>query len=161
MPVNRPSHKGWGNRYAQVVTTSGCGVTIHLAGQTAAPMPGSDEPDNDLSLMGCREQTSTILARIDRLLAQNGATKADLVRAWVFLHDPVDVDAANEAWDEWMNQEGRLPARTCLVASPQGHTPHSRVEITVDAFIAEDMDINGRGSGVLRCCCLKLRKKKN
>ena len=157
MSVTRPSKKGWGDRYAQVVTTSGRGITIHLAGQTAAPMPGSDEPENDLSQMSCREQTATILTRIDRLLGENNATKADLVRAWVFVHSPEDVDEANDGWDEWMDKEGRLPARTCLVASPQGHTPRSRVEITVDAFIAEDEYC--RGSNILDamfCGCLSL-----
>ena len=78
------------------VTTSGRGTTIHLAGQTAAPMPGSDEPENDLSQMSCREQTATILSRIDRLLGESKATKADLVRAWVFVHSPEDVDDANQ-----------------------------------------------------------------
>jgi enamine deaminase RidA (YjgF/YER057c/UK114 family) len=156
MPIARPSKKGWGGRYAQVVTTSGKGVTIHLAGQTAAPMPGSDEPENDLSQMSCREQAATILARIDRLLAENNAAKADLVRAWVFVHDPADVDEANAAWDEWMDVEGRLPARTCLVASPQGHTPHGRVEITVDAFVVQDMCHGNSFLDAFLCCCLSL-----
>ena len=156
MPVTRPSNKGWGDRYAQVVTTSGRGTTIHLAGQTAAPMPGSDEPENDLSQMSCREQTATILSRIDRLLGENNATKADLVRAWVFVHSPEDVDDANDAWDAWMD-EGKLPARTCLVASPQGHTPHSRVEITVDAFVAEDERCLGNAFlDAMLCCCWSL-----
>ena len=157
MSVTRPSKKGWGDRYAQVVTTSGRGTTIHLAGQTAAPMPGSDEPENDLSQMSCREQTATILSRIDRLLGENNATKADLVRAWVFVHDPEDVDDANDAWDSWMDLEGRLPARTCLVASPQGHTPHSRVEITVDAFVAEDECCWGSAFlDAMLCGCLSI-----
>jgi len=85
--------------------------------------------------MGCKAQASIILARIDRLLAEQGASKSDLVRAWVFLHDPKDVHAANAAWDEWMDTNGNLPARTNLVASPQLHTPDSLVEITVDAFV--------------------------
>lgn len=134
MPVERPSSKGWGNRYAQVVKTSGKGSYVHLAGQTAAPMPGSSETQ-EISTMGCKAQTSIILTRIDRLLAEQGASKSDLVRAWVFLHDPKDVHAANAAWDEWMNTDGNLPARTNLVASPQLHTPDSLVEITVDAFV--------------------------
>lgn len=156
MPVTRPSKKGWGDRYAQVVTTSSRGTTIHLAGQTAAPMPGSDEPENDLSQMSCREQTATILSRIDRLLSENNATKADLVRAWVFVHSPEDVDEANEAWDEWMDKEGRLPARTCLVASPQSHTPHSRVEITVDAYVAQDKCPESTFLDAILCCCSSL-----
>ena len=41
----------------------------------------------------------------------------------------------NAAWDEWMDADGKLPARTCLVASPQLHTPNGLVEITVDAFV--------------------------
>ena len=135
MPIERPSSKGWGGRYAQVVVTSGRGRMIHLAGQTAAPMPESDE-NQDISKLDCKEQTAVILSRIDRLLAEQGASKANLVRAWLFLHDPKDVHIANEAWDEWMDEEA-LPARTNLVASPQLHTPHGLVEITVDAFLDE------------------------
>uniref|UniRef100_A0A7S0SYV9 Uncharacterized protein n=1 Tax=Mantoniella antarctica TaxID=81844 RepID=A0A7S0SYV9_9CHLO len=141
MSVTRPCGKGWGDRYSQVVRVSNGaqGATVHLAGQTAAPAPGSDEPQI-LADLDCYAQTCVILARVDRFLAAAGASKQHLVRAWVFLHDPTDVDECNRAWDEWMDGEGNLPARTCLVASPQLHTPHGLVEITVDAFVAAPAD---------------------
>ena len=65
------------------------GGTVYLAGQVG-------EPGEDVSA-----QTRTILAEIDRLLAEAGTDKSKLLYVQIWLADMGDFAAMNAVWDAW------------------------------------------------------------
>lgn len=56
------------------------------------------------------EQTRSILAEIDRLLALSGSSKERILSAQIWLADMADFAEMNAAWDAWV-APGNAPAR--------------------------------------------------
>jgi enamine deaminase RidA (YjgF/YER057c/UK114 family) len=97
------------------------GKTVYLAGQVA------HDPKADV-----QAQTTQVLAAIDRLLAEAGTDKTQILSAQVFLRDIASFAAMNRAWDAWV-PAGYAPARATIEASLA--TPDYLVEIMVIAAL--------------------------
>jgi enamine deaminase RidA (YjgF/YER057c/UK114 family) len=109
-----------GKRFSQMVIHH-ASRTVYLAGQTA------DDPKSDVS-----EQTRQVLARIDRLLAEAGTHKGNLLSATVFLPDIADFAAMNAVWEPWL-APGAFPVRATVQAALA--SPEWRVEIQAIAAL--------------------------
>lgn len=79
------------------------GDTVYLAGQVAADAPGA----------AVGEQTTDILQRIDRLLAEAGTSKSKLLSATIWLSEIASFDEMNAVWDAWVDPQNP-PARACV-----------------------------------------------
>jgi len=79
--------------------------TIYLAGQVADHAEGKS----------VGEQTTDILAAIDRLLAEAGSDKTRILSATVYLADIGTFAEMNAAWDAWV-PAGHTPARATVEA---------------------------------------------
>lgn len=67
------------------------------------------------------EQTQSILAKIDRLLALSNSSKERILSAQIWMSDMAEFDQMNPAWEAWM-PAGHAPARAtgeAKLASPQ------------------------------------------
>lgn len=95
---------------------------VWLAGQVASDT-------NDTSVAG---QTQQALAEIDRLLAQTGTNKTNLLSASIWLADIDTFDEMNAVWDAWI-APGATPARATVEARLAG--PEYLVEIAVVAAV--------------------------
>jgi enamine deaminase RidA (YjgF/YER057c/UK114 family) len=104
-----------GPRMSQAVVH---GNTVYLAGQVGAP--GAS----------VAEQTTAILANIDRLLAETGSDKTKILQATIWLADMADFAEMNGVWDAWVAQ-GHAPARAC--GESKLATPDYKVEIIIVA----------------------------
>ena len=93
--------------------------TLYLCGQVAV--------DSDADI---REQTRSMLANADAVLAENGSSKEKVLSATIFLRDIKDYAGMNEVWDVWV-PEGHAPARTCVEARLA--RPDMLVEVTIVA----------------------------
>ncbi|WP_211455422.1 RidA family protein [Collimonas antrihumi] len=89
--------------------------TIYIGGQVA---------DNTSGDIGA--QTSAILANIDRLLAQAGSDRKQLLSVRILLADIADYAGMNAVWDEWIPL-GYAPTRACTLQ--QLINPGWRLEI--------------------------------
>lgn len=107
-----------GPRMSQAVMHNG---TIYLAGQVASDDAGP----------GVYEQTRSVLAAIDRLLAASGSDKSRLLSVTIWLTDMDTFSEMNRAWDGWV-VPGATPARA-TVLSARLAAPQYRVEIGVVA----------------------------
>lgn len=97
-----------GKRMSQAVVHNG---TVYLAGQVALDAPGKS----------VAEQTTAILGRIDKLLAEAGTDKSKLLSATIWLVDMSKFGEMNEVWDAWV-APGAAPARATVeskLAAPQ------------------------------------------
>ncbi len=84
------------------------GNMVFISGQVA------DDPRGSIL-----QQTGDVLAKIERLLAQAGATKSDLVNVGVFLPNIVDFDAMNSVYDAWIDpSNARRPAPASRLVWP-------------------------------------------
>ena len=96
------------------------GNLVHLAGQLAS--------DTTLDIKGQTRQTLNI---IDRLLADAGTDKSQIMSVTIYLKDiENDYAAMNEIWDAWVADIEALP-RTCVEAKL--YAPDVLVEMTVIA----------------------------
>ena len=89
-------------RMSRIVKHNG---TIYLCGQVCAD-----------SEKGIKEQTETMLAKVDTLLDQAGSDRTQILSATIYIKDMQDFAGMNEVWDEWV-PEGYAPARACVQAS--------------------------------------------
>ncbi len=105
-----------GTRMSQVVVH---GDTLYVSGQVA------DDTRGDITA-----QTADVLAKIDGLLAQAGATRANLLSVTVLLPHIIDFDAMNAVYDKWIDP-ANPPARACYEARLAN--PDLRIEITAIA----------------------------
>ena len=80
------------------------GDTVYLAGIVA------DHPVPDAAA-----QTGQILDQIDKLLAEAGTDKTQILTATIWLSDIRYYDEMNLVWDKWVPQ-GNPPARACMEA---------------------------------------------
>ncbi|MBB3141852.1 RidA family protein [Halomonas organivorans] len=97
----------------------------YLCGQVAGP----EARQGDIT-----EQTESMLARVDALLAEIGSDREHLLSATVYLKDGGDVAAMNAVWDAWV-PEGHAPARTCVCAPMP--SDELKVEVTVTALVKD------------------------
>lgn len=95
--------------------------TIYLCGQVA----------EDAS-QGIQEQTRTMLAKVDDLLARAGSSRAHILSATIYLKRMDLFGQMNDVWDAWV-PEGHAPARACLEARMA--RPELLVEISVIAAV--------------------------
>ena len=79
--------------------------TIYLCGQVAKD-----------SKAGIREQTQTMLDKVDELLAQAGSDRKHILSATLYIKTMQDFAVMNDVWDAWV-LEGYSPARACVEAS--------------------------------------------
>ncbi|MBZ9537385.1 RidA family protein [Modicisalibacter tunisiensis] len=97
----------------------------YLCGQVAGP----EARHGDIT-----EQTESMLARVDALLAEIGSDREHLLAATIYLKDGADFAAMNAVWDAWV-PEGHAPARTCITAPMPAD--ELRVEVTVTAAVKQ------------------------
>ena len=94
-----------GPRFSEMVVVDlGTARLLYLSGQVAE--------DASLDVTG---QARQVLARIDELLAREGARREHLVSATIYLRTVGDYAAMNAIWDEWV-PEGHSPARATIGA---------------------------------------------
>lgn len=95
--------------------------TIYLCGQVAK------DADTDI-----KEQTQTMLDKVDDLLAQAGSDRKHILSATIYIKNMKDFAEMNAVWDAWLI-EGYSPARACVEASLA--RPELLVEISVIAAV--------------------------
>ena len=105
-----------GPRMSQAVEHNG---VLYLAGQVAQ--------DNNA---GIKEQTQSILDKIDALLAECSSDKSKLLWAQLWVTDMRNFAAMNEVWDAWIDP-ANPPVRVGLCSALAG--PKFLVEIMVMA----------------------------
>ena len=106
-----------GPRMSQIVIH---GNTVYLAGQVGTPGASVGE------------QTKSILAAIDELLAKAGTDKTRILSVQIWLADIATFAEMNAVWDTWV-AKGNTPARATGEAKLAG--PEYTVEIIVTAAI--------------------------
>lgn len=109
--------RGTTRRYSDSVVHNG---TVYLVEVPAAS-------DGDIAA-----QTASLLAGVDRLLAEAGSDKSRLLMVTVYLADLADYDGMNAVWDAWL-PAGCAPTRACVQARLAD--PGWRVEMAVVAAV--------------------------
>ena len=109
-----------GPRMSQAVVH---GNTVYLAGQVCPADAGATT---------VAAQAKVILAQIDRLLAEAGTSKQNLLSATIWLKDMNTFKEMNEIWDKWV-VPGSPPARATVEARLAG--PQYLIEIAAIAAI--------------------------
>ena len=97
--------------------------TVYLCGQVAK--------DADA---GIKEQTRTMLEKVDDLLKQAGSDGEHVLSATIYIKDMKYFAQMNEVWDVWV-VEGYSPARACVEASLA--RPELLVEVSVIAAVKQ------------------------
>ncbi|WP_448566946.1 RidA family protein [Thalassotalea ganghwensis] len=90
-----------GTRMSRIVKHNG---TVYLCGQVCAD---ASKP--------IKEQTETMLAKVEALLIKAGSSKEHMLSATIYLKTMKDFAAMNQVWDAWV-PEGCAPARACVQA---------------------------------------------
>lgn len=86
-----------GSRMSQIVVH---GDTIYLAGQVGT------------AGASISQQTSDCLASVDKLLAEVGSDKSQILSVTIWLSDMVHFDAMNAVYDAWIDP-ANPPTRAC------------------------------------------------
>ena len=109
--------------YSQAVRK---GDTLYLSGQIGM-VPATGE----LVSADVKEQTGQALANMKAVLAEAGASPADVVKVTVFIVDMADFQAVNSVYSETFGSDA--PARSCVAvaALPTG----ARVEVEAIAVL--------------------------
>jgi len=89
-------------RMSRIVKHNG---TIYLCGQVCKD-----------AKQGIKEQTESMLEKVDALLLQAGSDRKHILSATIYIADMQYFSEMNEVWDEWI-PEGYAPARACVEAS--------------------------------------------
>ncbi|HBE92981.1 MAG TPA: hypothetical protein DDW55_10795 [Gammaproteobacteria bacterium] len=105
-------------RMSKIVIHNG---TVYLCGQVAK--------DSDADI---KEQTHTMLEKVDDLLIQAGSDREHILSATIYIKDMKYFAEMNEVWDAWVIQ-GHSPARACMEASLA--RPELLVEVSVVAAV--------------------------
>ncbi|KZN28923.1 RidA family protein [Pseudoalteromonas luteoviolacea] len=95
--------------------------TIYLCGQVCQD-----------ATQGIKEQTQTMLDKVDALLAEANSDKYHILSATVYISDMKYFAQMNEVWDAWV-PEGHAPARACVEAAMA--RPELLVEVSVTAAV--------------------------
>ena len=94
---------------------------------------GADVGDDGTVRLDPAVQSRAVLVNVERVLADHGLDRGDLVDATAFLVDIDHFDAWNEAWAEFFS--GReAPARTTVAVRALPH-PHLLVEVKATALM--------------------------
>ena len=104
-----------GPRMSQAVIHNG---TIYLAGQVGTPGESVSE------------QTATILAKVDKLLADHGSHKSKILQATIWMASMDDFAEMNAVWDAWV-EPGEAPTRAA--GESKLATPDYLVEVIIVA----------------------------
>ncbi len=113
------SRHGIGERMSKYVIYNNC---IHLSGQVAADRTAAID-----------EQTRSVLARIDGLLAEAGSDKSRIISATIYLKDiAAHFGNMNKIWIDWL-PEGAAPARATVQAQLADET--LLIEISIVAAV--------------------------
>jgi len=83
-------------------------VPVDATGQTAGHDAG--------------EQSTAVLANLDRTLAAGGMTRGDIVSTVVYLMDMADIGALDDAYREYFGSAGPYPSRTTVQVSSLGRS---------------------------------------
>lgn len=97
--------------------------TIYLCGQVCKDT--TTEPH-------IREQTASMLEKVDELLLQAGSDREHILSATIYIRDMKDFAIMNEVWDAWV-PAGHAPARACVEAHMA--RPELLVEVSVIAAV--------------------------
>lgn len=81
---------------------------------------------------GIEEQTRSMLAKVDTLLASVGSNRQQILSATLYLKDMSLFAEMNSVWDSWV-PSGFAPARACVEAALA--SPELLVEISVIAAV--------------------------
>lgn len=81
---------------------------------------------------GIKEQTRTMLDKVDDLLEQAGSDRKHILSATVYISDMKNFSEMNEIWDAWVIQN-HSPARACVEASLA--RPELLIEVSVIAAV--------------------------
>ncbi|MNF31491.1 Enamine/imine deaminase [compost metagenome] len=81
---------------------------------------------------GIEEQTRSMLAKVDTLLASVGSDRQQILSATIYLKDMSLFAEMNSVWDSWV-PSGFAPARACVEAALA--SPELLVEISVIAAV--------------------------
>ena len=109
--------------YSQAIRKGG---TLYLSGQIGMVPATGELVSNDV-----KEQAAQALANMKAVLAEAGATPADVTKVTVFIVDMADFQAVNSVYSETFGADA--PARSCVAvaALPKG----ARVEIEAIAVL--------------------------
>ena len=109
--------------YSQAIRKGG---TLYLSGQIGMVPATGELVSNDV-----KEQAAQALANMKAVLAEAGATPADVTKVTVFIVDMADFQAVNSVYSETFGADA--PARSCVAvaALPKG----ARVEIEAIAAL--------------------------
>jgi len=95
--------------------------TVYLCGQVCAD-----------ATQGIKEQTQSMLDKVDALLLEAGSDREHMLSATVYIKDMQYFAEMNEVWDAWV-PEGHAPARACVEAAMA--RPELLVEVSVVAAV--------------------------
>ncbi|KZN52077.1 RidA family protein [Pseudoalteromonas luteoviolacea] len=98
--------------------------TIYLCGQVCKD-----------ATQGIKEQTQTMLDKVDTLLEEANSDRKHILSATVYISDMQYFAQMNEVWDAWV-PEGHAPARACVQAAMA--RPELLVEVSVIAAVKQD-----------------------
>lgn len=107
-----------GQRMSRIVTHND---TVYLCGQVAKDAAAD-----------IKEQTATMLEKVDALLEQAGSDREHVLSATVYIRDMKDFSDMNAVWDSWV-PAGHAPARACVEARMA--RPELLVEVSVIAAV--------------------------
>ncbi|WP_374324384.1 RidA family protein [Azonexus sp.] len=119
MSTTHIQRHGCCQRYSDSVVHAGTVYLVEVAADTSCDAAG---------------QAASMLAGVDRLLAQAGSDRRHLLMATLYLADMADYDAVNAVWDAWL-PAGCAPTRACVQARLA--KPEYRVEIALTAAVAQ------------------------
>ena len=91
--------------------------TVYFCGQVAKD-----------STQGIKNQTETMLEKVDELLISVGSCREKLLSATIYIKSMDDFAEMNAVWDSWV-PEGYAPARACVQAQM------ARAELLVEISI--------------------------
>ena len=89
-------------RMSKIVKHNG---TIYLCGQVCK--------DSEKEI---KEQTESMLEKVDFLLEQAGSDRKNILSATIYIKDMQYFTEMNKVWDDWV-PDGYAPARACVEAS--------------------------------------------
>ncbi len=115
------THLNPGPRMSEAVRV---GQIVFLAGQIP----------EDLTA-GIDVQTRQVLDGIDKVMAELGGSKSDVVSVQVWLTDMADFQGMNAVWDQWVDKKTPPARATCGVALAR---PGMRVEMVAVARLAQE-----------------------
>lgn len=91
--------------------------TVYLSGQVPADYTAC-----------IKEQTRSVLGKIDALLAEVGSSKSQLLSAQIWVKDMAQFGEMNEVWSSWVDPDNK-PVRACVQA------PMASEEILVEVMV--------------------------